>query len=218
MNGHVSVRIPDSDNILINSHSACRSTLTSEDIIEVDLEGRSVLPEYHPPGEVPIHTEIYKKRKDVQAVIHNHPHYATVLTIANQPVLPVFGLGAFLSNVPLFDDPDLINTEEKATKMVDALGSSRIVMLQSHGAVTTGASLQEAFAAAVFLEENAKKQVEALRITNHIKVFNEEEQARIGSSNWKPKIVNKIWIYYESLARMEGKLQDIESGSDFIQA
>jgi L-fuculose-phosphate aldolase len=213
MHGHASIRIPGTDRILINSRLVSRREVAVNSIVEVDLEGNPIDAGQEPPSETPIHTEVYKKRSDVHAIVHAHPHYASVLTIAGQRILPVYGIGAFIGEVPVYEDPDLVNTKEKGERMARALGNARIVMIQSHGAVVTGSSIQEAFAATINLEENSKKQVEALQITPTIKVFTAEEAERVGKSNWNPKTVMKTWDYFESDARINGRLEGVENAN-----
>ncbi len=210
MHGHTSIRVPGKDQILILSRLVSRREVAAKDIVLVGLDGTPVNPDDEPPSEVWLHTEIYNRRPDVQAIVHAHPHYATVLSIANQPIEPVFGIGAFMGEIPIYGDPDLVNTKEKGARLAETLGNARIAMIQSHGAVITGSNLMEAVAATVNLEENSKKQVEALSITPNIKIFSQEERERVGKNNWSPSTVFKTWEYFESSARNNGRLEGVD--------
>ena len=88
-NGHMSCRLPGTDHVLINSGKSVRSALTVEDIIEIDLDGRPVGTEVVPPMEFHIHTEIYRRRPDVNAVAHTHPVWSTLFSMVGVPVEPV---------------------------------------------------------------------------------------------------------------------------------
>ena len=210
MHGHTSVRVPGTDRILILSRLVSRREVAAKDIVVVGLDGKPANPADEPPSEVWLHTEIYNRRPDVNAIVHAHPHYTTVLSIANVPIQPVFGIGAFLGEIPVYGDPDLVNTKEKGIRLAETLGNARAVIIQSHGAVITGSNLMEAVAATVNLEENAKKQVFALSITPNIKIFDSEERERIGKSNWNSSTVYKTWEYLESSARSNGRLEGVE--------
>ena len=93
MNGHLSYRIPGTDRVLINSRRASRASLTVDDIGTMDLEGNLVDGEDEPPSEKHIHTSVYRARDDVHSVLHNHPHWQTVLGIAGIEMQPVFSIG-----------------------------------------------------------------------------------------------------------------------------
>ena len=64
--GHVSVRIPGKERILMKPHSFGFEEIRPEHVIEVDLDGNKVGGKYERHSEVFIHTEIFKARPDVQ--------------------------------------------------------------------------------------------------------------------------------------------------------
>ena len=75
--GHVSVRIPGKNRILMKPHSFGFEEIRAQHLIEVDLNGKKVAGKYERHSEVFIHTEILKARPDVNCVVHSHPPYAT---------------------------------------------------------------------------------------------------------------------------------------------
>ena len=66
-NGHVSVRIPETDQVLIQSRFSSRAALTSKDIVTVDLQGNLLEGEDEPPSETPIHTSIYRAYRSINS-------------------------------------------------------------------------------------------------------------------------------------------------------
>jgi ribulose-5-phosphate 4-epimerase/fuculose-1-phosphate aldolase len=70
--GHVSVRIPGQDRVLMKPHSFGFEEIRPQHIIVVDLNGKKVEGKYERHSEVFIHTEIYKARSDVNCVVHSH--------------------------------------------------------------------------------------------------------------------------------------------------
>ena len=78
-NGHMSCRLPGTQHILINSGKSVRSALGAADIIAIDMQGKPVEGDVVPPMEFHIHTEIYRRRPDVGAVIHTHQYHAALL-------------------------------------------------------------------------------------------------------------------------------------------
>src|SRR5258705_6780640 len=72
----------DANPFYINSGASMRGSLTVEDIVAVDLDGRPVDgSNVKPPLEFPIHAEVYRARPNVKAVFHTHPQWSTYLTM-----------------------------------------------------------------------------------------------------------------------------------------
>ena len=76
-----------------------------------------------PPLEFPLHAEIYRVRPDVQAVMHTHPRWSTLLTMVGAPYRPVFPQGALLGDVPVLDSPLSVNTREMGARVAATLGA-----------------------------------------------------------------------------------------------
>jgi ribulose-5-phosphate 4-epimerase/fuculose-1-phosphate aldolase len=120
----------------------------------------------------------------------------------------VFILGSiFADGVPVYDDPDLIFTDAQGDAVAETLGSARAAVLRGHGAIVAGASLEETFAASVYLEENAKKQYAAAAL-GKVRIFTPDEARRVQASLWKPKTVKKVWDFYVSKGRALEALAD----------
>lgn len=211
MNGHVSYRIPSTDRFFINSRKASRASITVEDIVMCDMNGKLLEGDSEPPSEYHIHTEIYKRRSDVFSVIHNHPHYQTVLGIADIEMKPVFGIGSFVEQVPVYEKSSLVNTTEMGAELAEILGSGMTVQIRHHGTVIVGENVKSAFARSVFLEENAKKQYDSMLLRKDIRVLQGENLARTRETNWQPSIIQKIWTYHEEKAAKEGALKGLHN-------
>ena len=78
--GHGSAR-RDAESFYINSAASARGALTTDDIVAVDLDGNLIEGSARPPFEFYIHSEIYRVRPDVHAVMHTHPRWSTFLTM-----------------------------------------------------------------------------------------------------------------------------------------
>ena len=78
--GHGSAR-RDGESFYINSAASTRSALTTDDLVAIDLDGHLVEGSARPPFEFHIHSEIYRVRPDVHAVMHTHPRWSTFLTM-----------------------------------------------------------------------------------------------------------------------------------------
>lgn len=194
--GHGSVR-RDPSSFYINSGASVRAALTRDDIVAIDHDGVLVEGSSRPPLEFHIHSEIYRARPDVNAVMHTHPRWSTLLTMVGVKYQPVFGQGALLGDIPLLDSPLSINTMAMGHKLSATLADGPAVLLKSHGAVVVGANLVECFALTAYLEENAQRQYLALQIGEPY-VFNAEEQQACRRNLWSPALFQKAWDHYRS--------------------
>lgn len=194
--GHGSAR-RGADSFYINSGASVRATLTAADIVAVDLDGGLVEGTAKPPLEFPLHAEIYRARPDVQAILHTHPKWSTLLTMVGTPFQPVFPQGALLGAVPVLDSPLSVNTRPMGERVAATLGSGPAALLKSHGAVIVGAGIVECFALAVYLEDNASRQYLALQIGSPY-VFTEAEQEACRARLRSPALFQKVWEHHRA--------------------
>lgn len=212
MNGHVSARDPDDPNVMwINSRKASRSTLTAADVVPFDIAaGKRIGAGDEPPSEYHIHTEIYKRRTDVGAIVHSHPEHILTLTIAGHPLRQVTTVCPFLpeAGAPAFDSPVLINTTERGKALATQLGDADAVVMRQHGTVTTGPTLEDAVVRMICAEDNARLQIRALQI-GEPRYLAGEEYAGLQRENLTPVIIRKFWHYHEESARVAGALEGL---------
>ena len=195
-NGHGSVR-RDATSFFINSGASVRGTLTPDDIVAVDLDGNLVDGTARPPLEYHIHSEIYRARPDVNAVLHTHPQWSTFLTMVGAPFRLVYAQGVLLGDMPVLDSPLSINTKAMGEKLAQSLGGRPAVLLKAHGAVVVGSDMVECFALAAYVEENAYRQYMAMQIGEPY-VFSEAEQEASRTKLWSPSLFRKTWDHYHS--------------------
>ncbi|HZZ95207.1 MAG TPA: class II aldolase/adducin family protein [Usitatibacter sp.] len=196
-NGHMSCRVPGTDHVLINSGKSVRSSLTAADIIAIDMDGKPVEGDVVPPMEFHIHTEIYRRRPDVNAVAHTHPVWSTLFSMTGQPVLPVTMQAAVMGPVRTFGKTASINQKALGEELAAALGADRVVMLKSHGAVIAGSDIVEAFVLAIYLEETARRQYLALPLGKPY-TLTAEEVRTIGTNLRKPHLLRKVWDFHRA--------------------
>ena len=195
-NGHCSDR-RDAGSFYINSGAAVRGALSCDDIVTVDLNGALVEGSAKPPLEFHIHSEVYRARPDVNAVMHTHPQWSTFLTMAGVPYKAVYAQGVLLGDMPLMDSPLSINTKPMGEKLAAILGDRPAVLLKAHGAVIVGSNIVEAFTLAAYLEENAYRQYMTMQIGTPY-VFSEAEQQASREKLWSPGLFKKTWDHYYS--------------------
>jgi L-ribulose-5-phosphate 4-epimerase len=194
--GHGSAR-RDAGSFYINSAASTRSTLTTDDLVAVDLDGNLIEGSVRPPFEFHIHSEIYRVRPDVNAVMHTHPRWSTFLTMVGANYRAVCAQGTLLGEIPLVDSPLSVNTRPMGEQVASTLGHGPAVLLKAHGAVVVGSDIVECFALAAYLEENAYRQYMAMQIGDPY-VFSEGERQAFRERLWTANLFRKTWDHYRS--------------------
>ncbi len=199
-NGHMSCRLPGTDHLLINSGKSVRSNLGAADVIEIDLDGNPVGHEVVPPMEFHLHSAIYRRRPEVNAVAHTHPLWSTLFSSTGAAVQPVTMQAAVMGPVQTFAKTASINQRPLAEELAEALGPHRVIMMRSHGAVTVGGDIVEAFVLAIYLEETARRQYLARAIGTPY-VLAAAEVETIGANLRRPHLLRKVWDYHHAKLR-----------------
>ena len=198
-NGHCSAR-RDETSFYVNSGASVRGALTVDDIVTVDRDGTLVEGTAKPPLEFHIHSEVYRARPDVNAVMHTHPRWSTFLTMVGAAFKAVYAQGVLLGDIPLMDSPLSVNTKAMGEKLAATLGRGPAALLKAHGVVIVGANIVECFALAAYVEENAYRQYMAMQIGEPY-VFSEAEQQACREKLWTPSLFQKTWDHYYSKLR-----------------
>lgn len=160
--GNISARL-DSGSILITPSGLSKGLMQPDQVLMVDLDGYIIGSDSEatrhlkPSTETPMHLEVYKRRSDVNGVVHAHPAYATALTMAGlnlqRYTIPeaIILLGE-IPNAP-YATPATAEDREAVSGLIvnhDAL------MLSYHGSLTVGQDVWEAYARLETLEHTAR--------------------------------------------------------------
>ena len=151
--GNVSIRL--GDQIAITPTLKPIYGLGEKDIVLIDMDGNS-LTNGKPSSEVGMHLGIYKKREDVNAIVHAHSPYATGFSFNHDKLKILEDYTTFyntnLSSVD-FEQP---GSEELALKASEKIIEYDALILKNHGSLCVGKNLKEAESLAIFIEEAAK--------------------------------------------------------------
>lgn len=116
-----------------------------------------------PPGEWPLHTEIYRARPDVDTIVHTHPLWDVIFGVVGMPFQAVSQGGVMFSkgfNV-LTGGPVLIRTKEQGKGVVAALADGNALLFPNHDITLVGSTIEEALMLALNLELAMKFQLMA---------------------------------------------------------
>ena len=209
--GHISVRIPGSDHLLILPHPVSRATVKPDDMVITDFEGKLIEGKYKAPSEVNMHARAYKARSDIQSVAHLHNHMVATLSMVDKPFYPATSNpGAFFGPGPLpkYMDPALIHTIEQGDAVAKALANADAVMLRGHGSMVVAHSIEWVFAGCVDLEEAAARFYKA-SLLGPVLVYSEDETQRVRKQRRKDSVVQKVWDHNAAKTKLAGLMDDI---------
>lgn len=155
--GNLSVRLPDGS-VLITAAGITKRTIVREQIVRIDLDGNLLDPSpWRASSEFRIHTLAYRHRPDVGAVVHAHPPMATTCAIAgielSEPLSPE--LVTRLGPVPLvpYGRP---GTDDLPARLLPYIKDHDGFLLENHGAMALGTTLDEAFNRMELIETYAR--------------------------------------------------------------
>ncbi|MDA0240735.1 MAG: class II aldolase/adducin family protein [Proteobacteria bacterium] len=207
--GHVSARLPDNSGFLIQGIHASRAQLVPDDLFTLGFDGEIIAGPKgtRPVSEFHIHSEIYKVRPDVNAVLHAHPMVPILFTIAEGAQLKmVINHGyRWRTGVPTHPDTAHISSPELGAAMAETMGECNAVLLRAHGIVLASESIPELLIDGIQFDRNAKAQLEATRLGPVIGMSEEELdifEERFDRNNHAVK----LWKYYTERAFEQGVL------------
>ena len=186
--GHVSVRHPHQEGVFLLSCNRAPGLVKRQDIVCYDLDGNAVSETTERPYlERFIHSEIYRARPDVVAVVHSHSPSVIPFAITHNPLKPVFHMSGFLgSGSAHFEIREaagnsdmLIRSAYLGEALAKSLGKHNCVLMRGHGSTVVGTSLEQVVYRAIYAEVNAKLQLAANGLGDI--TFLNEEEAKLAS-------------------------------------
>jgi L-fuculose-phosphate aldolase len=173
--------------------------ITESDLVEIKIEDGKIVPnKYRPSSEYLMHLNIYRKRPEVNCVIHAHPPYTIGLSSCGIKINHIFPdsvvyLGA---DIPMIEYCTPC-TKELAEKVKLNINEVNAIILKNHGAITVGENIKEAYLRMELLENLAYIQWIALSIKqkafniNYLSKKNIQEILNLESENYRQNLLNK---------------------------
>ena len=163
--GNISALDRASGLIAVTPSAADYDTMTAEDIVIVDRDGRVVEGRWRPTVEIPLHALFYRRRPDVASVIHCHAPYASGFAAALRPIPLVLLEAAACIGAEVPVAPFMMSgTPEFAEMMLDVVGQGGAAVMGQHGIVVCGQDLHRAYATAIAVEDCARAYVLARQL------------------------------------------------------
>ena len=202
--GHVSVRSPRRNDRFFLARSIAPESVVAGDILEYGLDGEAI----DANGKTSykerfIHSEIYRARPDVKAVVHCHTPSLIPFGVTKVALRPMYHQSAFLAaGVPVFEIRDaagmtdmLIETAALGRALATSLGDKPAVLMRGHGAVVVADTIPNVVGRSIYLDLNARIQAQAIALGGSITEVSPEEARKYAASDnysrawelWKKK-------------------------------
>ncbi|MEM2091680.1 MAG: class II aldolase/adducin family protein [Candidatus Bathyarchaeia archaeon] len=179
LGGNISARLPGASEFWITPSGVFKGELETEDLIKVDLEGRVIEGYLRPSIETPFHAMIYRRRADVNAVVHSHNPIATGLALAGIEIKPVTVEAAVVLRRVRIVPWAFPGTDALAKLVGEYIEGARALVLMNHGVVGVGSNLLEAETIVETLEEVATAQFVASMFKRDLPLIPEEDMELI---------------------------------------
>ena len=153
--GNISLRISD-DLIAITPSATDKGNMRWKEVGLLTIKGENLTPDLKPSIESEMHLSIYKKR-DVKAIVHAHPTFATTFTaMKNRININLTAEATAILGEPVFVPYALMGTKKLADLVAKQIDKSDILLLENHGILTVGKNLLQAFDKIEVLENAAR--------------------------------------------------------------
>ena len=206
--GHVSARHDSNPNRFWLSRGMAPGLVTAGDIMEFDLSGEPVDARGRSTyAERFIHSEIYRRRPDVKAIVHSHSPAVIPFGVTSVPLKPIFHMSGFLgAGVPIFEirekagDTDmLVRNPALGEALALRLNDKPAALMRGHGSVAVGTSLPQVVFRAIYLEVNARLQSEAMKLGSIN--FLTSEEARLSAAGNDIHLLRPWMLWKHEIAK-----------------
>jgi ribulose-5-phosphate 4-epimerase/fuculose-1-phosphate aldolase len=181
---HITARVPGPEHhLLINLYGLTYREITASSLVKIDLDGEIVWKpdtDYgiNKSGYV-IHGCIHRARKDVACVLHTHTPAGMAVSAMKCGLLPLTQTSIrFVGHIGYHDYEGPATDLGERERLVRDLGPHDAMILRSHGLLTCGATIQQAFNTMYQLEMSCRAQVDAMAARTELLVPSEQILAR----------------------------------------
>jgi len=211
--GHVSVRHPEHKDRFILSRSRAPDLVSPDDLMEFGMDGEVIdkADKRAPYAERFIHSAIYDTRPEVVAVVHNHSQAVVPFSVTKIPLRPLTHVAGIMgATIPVWDIRDkfgdtnlLVANLEQGRDMAKTLAKNNVVLMRGHGCTVAADTLKKVVIMAVYVQVNAKIQLEAMGL-GEVNYLTPGEVQKTGDLLNVAMVETRVWDYLASKANLKG--------------
>jgi HCOMODA/2-hydroxy-3-carboxy-muconic semialdehyde decarboxylase len=197
--GHVSVRKPGDSSRFLLARSIAPELVAADDILEYDANGEAIDAKGRDSyRERFIHSEIYRARPDVQAIVHCHTPSLIPFAASDVPMRAMYHMAAFVADgVPVFDIRKAAGVTDLLVKdaplgraLAKTLGAKSALLMRGHGAVIVASSIPNVVGRSIYLDVNARAQLQAIQLGGKL-TYVEPDEAKLRMAD--PNEYSRAW-------------------------
>ena len=182
--GHISVRHPHDPERFLLSRSKSPELVEPSDILEFGLDGEMCDGRTDKPYlERFIHAGIYEANPEIMSVVHSHALDVLPFSISSVPLRPVIHTASHCGHdIPVWDIADefgetglLVTTREQGRDLAKVLTKHRVALMRGHGFAAAGRTLGEVLKVSIYLPQNARVLMDAMRLGGTVKPLSARE-------------------------------------------
>jgi ribulose-5-phosphate 4-epimerase/fuculose-1-phosphate aldolase len=181
--GHITARDPEKeDHFWLNGFGVDFGSITVDDLILCNHKGEVVEGKYSVNGAAfAIHSEVHKARPDVIAAAHAHSVYGKAFSCLGIPLDPITqDACAFFEDHGVYSDyGGVANDTEEGERIAKALGKNKAAILQNHGLITVGQSVEETVWWFITMERSCQAQLAAEATGRPTKKIDDETARKV---------------------------------------
>ena len=173
--GNFSIRVDDG--FMITPTGAANNDLEEDQIVLMSRDGETRADQRKPSSEWRFHRDLYATRKDVNAIIHTHSTYATVLACLQREIPPFHYMIAEAGGDTIrCADYATFGTQELSDNIIVAMTDRKACLMANHGMLVVGESLKKSRDLFYLVEELSRQYVLALQIGTPV-ILSQQEMA-----------------------------------------
>lgn len=190
--GHCSVRI-DSETFLVCAARPMGLIGVGEPGTVVNVHGelpQGVL------GEVRLHQYIYQANPAINAVARTMPPKVMSLSTLGRTPRVLHGMGSYFSpGTPLWNDPQLIRSDEKARAVIETMGNHPAVVMRGNGLVVAADSLEAVVTLTWYLEDAARIELDVLPLAGRFEPIELDAREADMRATRAGRVFERMWEY-----------------------
>jgi L-fuculose-phosphate aldolase len=150
--GNISIFDRESGMMIISPSGIDYEVMNAKDVVVMDLDGNVIDGTKKPSSEFPMHAIFYKKRDDLNAIVHTHSPFATTIASLRLDLPAISYLVAFSGKNVRCAEYASFGTQELADNAFNAMEDRQAVLLANHGLLAGAANIATAFTVAEEIE------------------------------------------------------------------